>query len=286
MLETLVAYLTGCAMRLYALSGIKAAARGGGGPWFLLWELLPLLPLLGFLLAVAMASSPVSRLSKGYGFAYLAVAVIAGCAVVYAQRRRRTLARASSARIRAAHHGRVEIRGEARPLPGAMVARTPFGGEVALWYQITCNKRRGLSEPWYMDRSEASDIVFVVDDGSGHCIVIPDGLASNGAHERKSRAPLEERVERWIAPGDTVFVAGELKTVDSQQLPAALRAQLPKNEALRVLAAPADGRAFLIGNKTEHGEQLFYRAASKVNLVFLLLAAALGVLVLRYGQGG
>jgi hypothetical protein len=286
MLETLVAYLTGCGMRLYALAAIKSAARGGGVPWFLLWELLPLAPLLGFLLAVLLASGPATRLSKGYGFLYLAVALIAGCAVVYAQRRRRALAKAPGATIRSARQGHVEIRGEARPLPGAMSVRTPVGGEVALWYQFTCSKRRGLSEPWYTDRSETSDAAFLVDDGSGQCIVLPAGLASGGAHEWRSKGALEERMERWIAPGDRVFVSGELRVVRSQELPAALRAHLPKDEALRVLAAPADGRAFLIGNKIEHGEQLFYRAASKVNLVFLLLAAALGVLVLRYGQGG
>jgi hypothetical protein len=285
MRETLIAYLVGCGMRLYALAGIRAAARSGM-PWFLLWELLPLVPLLGFLAAVLLASGPASRLSKGYGFAYLAVALIAGCAVVYAQRRRRALAKAPAVTIRAAREGHVEIRGEARPLPGAMSLRTPAGGEVALWYRFTCRKRRGLSEPWYPDRTETSDVAFVVDDGSGHCVVLPAGLASSGAHEWRSRGALEERMERWIAPGDLVFVSGELRTVRSRELPAALRAQLPKEEAPRVLVAPADGRAFLIGNKTDHGEQLYYRAASKVNLVFLLLAAALGMLVLRYGQGG
>ena len=50
--------------------------------------------------------------------------------------------------------------------------------------------------------------------------------------------------------------------------------------------APRDARPFLISNRSGQGEQLFYRAASTVNLVFLLLALALGVTILRFGQSG
>ena len=84
-------------------------------------------------------------------------------------------------------------------------------------------------------------------------------------------------MERWIAPGDTVFVVGELRSLDRDQLPATLSERLPRGQTIRVLTAPRDGRPFLIGNRSERGEQLFYRAAGTVNLVFLLLALALGV---------
>ena len=286
MREILIAFLTGCGTRLYALTGIRSAARGGGTPWFLLWELLPIVPLLGFVSAVLMASDPASRISRGYGWLYLAVAAIAASAVVYAYHRRRTLAQAPGAKLKGAARGNVEIKGVARPLPRALALRAPLTGEVALWYRAERNRRRGLSEPWYVDRSEASDVPFMVDDGSGQCLVFPAGLASSGAHEWRSRSGLEERVERWIAPGDTVFAVGDLRSLERDQLPATLSERLPKGQTIRVLTAPRDGRPFLIGTRSERGEQLFYRAAGTVNLVFLLLALALGVLILRYGQGG
>jgi hypothetical protein len=286
MREILIAFLTGCGTRLYALTGIRSAARGGGTPWFLLWELLPMVPLLGFVSAVLMASDPTSGMSRGYGWLYLAVAAIAASAVVYAYHRRRALAQAPIARLKGTSHGNVEIKGVARPLPRALALRAPLTGEVALWYRTERNRRRGLSEPWYVDRSEASDVPFMVNDGSGQCLVFPSALASSGAHEWRSRSGLEERVERWIAPGDTVFVVGDLRSLERDQLPAALSERLPKGETIRVLTAPRDGRPFLIGNRSERGEQLFYRAAGTVNLVFLLLALAVGVLILRYGQGG
>jgi hypothetical protein len=286
MREILIAFLTGCGTRLYALIGIRSAARGGGTPWFLLWELLPMVPLLGFFSAVLMTSDPSSRMSRGYGWVYLAVAAIAASAVVYAYLRRRALAQAPIARLKGTSHGNVEIKGVARPLPRALALRAPLTGEVALWYRTERNRRRGLSEPWYVDRSEASDVPFMIDDGSGRCLVFPSGLASSGAHEWRSRSGLEERVERWVAPGDTVFVVGDLRSLQRDQLPSALSERLPKGETIRVLTAPRDGRPFLIGNRSERGEQLFYRAAGTVNLVFLLLALALGVLILQYGHGG
>ena len=286
MREILIAFLSGCGTRLLALTGLRSAARGGGTPWFLLWELLPMLPLLGFISVVLMASDPASRMSRGYGWLYLALAAIAASAVVYAYHRRRTLAQAPTARLKGTSHGNVEIKGAARPLPRALALRAPLTGEVALWYRAERNRRRGLSEPWYVDRSEASDVPFIVHDGSGQCLVFPSGLASSGAHEWRSRSGLEERVERWIAPGDTVFVVGELRSLDRDQLPATLAEHLPRGQTIRVLSAPRDGRPFLIGNRSERGEQLFYRAAGTVNLVFLLLALALGVAILRYGQGG
>jgi hypothetical protein len=286
MREILIAFLSGCGTRLYALTGIRSAARGGGTPWFLLWELLPIVPLLGFVSAVLMGSDPTSRVSRGYGWLYLAVAAIAASAVAYAYHRRRALALAPTARLKGTSRGNVEIKGVARPMPRALALRAPLTGEVALWYRTERNRRRGLSEPWYVDRSEASDVPFMVDDGSGQCLVFPSGLASSGAHEWRSRSGLEERVERWIAPGDTVFVAGDLRSLERDQLPATLSEHLPKGQTIRVLTAPRDGLPFLIGNRSERGEQLFYRAAGTVNLVFLLLALALGVLILRYGQGG
>ena len=86
--------------------------------------------------------------------------------------------------------------------------------------------------------------------------------------------------------GNAVFLAGDLRSLERDQLPATLSERLPKGQTIRVLTAPRDGRPFLIGNRSERGEQLFYRAAGTVNLVFLLLALALGVAILRYGQGG
>ncbi len=286
MREILIAFLTGCGTRLYALTGIRSAARAGGTPWFLLRELLPIVPLLGFVSAVVMASDPTSRMSRGYGWLYLALAAIAASAVAYAYHRRRVLAQAPTARLKGTSRGNVEIKGVARPMPRALALRAPLTAEVALWYRTERNRRRGLSEPWYVDRSEASDVPFMVDDGSGQCLVFPSGLASSGAHEWRSRSGLEERVERWIAPGDTVFVVGDLRSLERDQLPATLSERLPKGQTIRVLTAPRDGRPFLIGKRSERGEQLFYRAAGTVNLVFLLLALALGVLILRYGQGG
>jgi len=286
MREILIAFLTGCGTRLYALTGIRSATRGGGTPWFLLWELLPMLPLLGFVSAVLVASDPGAGMSRGFGWLYIAIAATAASAVVYASHRRRAIAQTPTARLKGSVHGNVEVKGVARPLPKALALRAPLTGEVALWYRTERNKRRGLSEPWYVDRSEAADVPFVIDDGSGQCLVFPAGLASSGAHEWRSRSGLEERVERWIAPGDTVFVVGELRSLRRDQLPAALSERLPQAETIRVLTAPRDGRPFLIGNRSEQGEQLFYRAAGTVNLVFLLLALALGVLILQYGQGG
>ena len=285
MRDSLIAYLTGLALRVYSLAGWRSAALANGRPWFLVRELLLLLPLVGFAVAIVFASAPPHLLHRGYGWAYLFVALIAVTAVTYAQYMRRALINAGIVRIGSASDGYVEIRGEARPLPRTMALRTPRSGEVALWYDYRQSKRRNLSDAWYTEQSDTSSTPFVIADGSGQCMVLPDGLAITGAHELRGASGFESHEERWIAPGDYVFAAGEFRTVQLRDLPLALRLRLPEAEAFQVLAAPANGRPFLIGNKVERGEQLFYRAASHVNLVFLLLALALGIMILRFGQG-
>jgi len=285
MRDTLVAYLNGCALRLYSLAGWRSAALANGRPWFLVRELLLLLPVLGFMAAMALTSDAPHRLNRGYGWAYLFVSLVAITAVGYAEYMRRVLIKSGIVRIGSASNGYVEIRGEARPLPRTMTLRTPRSNEVALWYRYRQNKRRNLSEAWYIDRNETSDAPFLIDDGSGQCIVLPDALAVTSAHELRTASGFESHEEQWIAPGDFIFAAGEFRTVELRDLPLALRLRLPEAAAFHVLAAPAGGGPFLIGNKVERGEQLFYRAASNVNLVFLLLALALGVMILRFGQG-
>src|SRR5262245_17302625 len=105
MREILIAFVTGCGTRLYALTGLRSATRGGGTPWFLVWELLPIVPLLGFIGAVVMASDPGSRMSRGFGWLYLGVAAVAAFAVAYAYHRRRTLAQSPAARLKGSVHG-------------------------------------------------------------------------------------------------------------------------------------------------------------------------------------
>src|SRR4029450_13685986 len=145
MREILIAFVTGWGTRLAALTGLRPSAPGGGTPWFRLWEVLPMWPLLGFISAVLMASDPASGMSRGYGWLYLSLAAIAASAVVYAHYRSRTLARAPNAKLKGTPPGNVEIKGVARPLPRALALRAPLTGEVALWYRAERNRRRGLS---------------------------------------------------------------------------------------------------------------------------------------------
>lgn len=121
---------------------------------------------------------------EGFWFILALLVLASGAAFYFIWRslhRARIIEDLPTARIRSAHQGYLELEGEGRLLDGAPIAG-PLTGTHCLWYRYRIEHRethrdsRGRrSSSWSTIQSGVSDGLFAIDDGTGRCIVDPDG---------------------------------------------------------------------------------------------------------------
>lgn len=83
-----------------------------------------------------------------------------------------------TARVRSAHQGYVELEGRGVPLDGTPIVG-PLTGRQCLWYRYRIEhqetRRDGRGSHWGTVRSGVSDGLFALDDGTGRCLIDPEG---------------------------------------------------------------------------------------------------------------
>jgi hypothetical protein len=111
----------------------------------------------------------------------LGVAIVAGgAAALRSFKRARLVEDTPTSRIRSAAQGYVEIAGNARLLPGSQ-NRAPLTQRPCVWWRYKVSKRtetgsgKARRSQWQTVASGTSSVPFVLDDGTGECIVQPDG---------------------------------------------------------------------------------------------------------------
>lgn len=88
-------------------------------------------------------------------------------------RRRRAIDDTPTSRIAAAAQGYVELQGVGKQLAGLPLL-SPLSGLPCLWYRYRI-ERRDSDNRWVHEDSGESDGSFILDDGSGECLVDPEG---------------------------------------------------------------------------------------------------------------
>jgi hypothetical protein len=111
-------------------------------------------------------------------FLALALAGVAGFAFWFtfkSWRKERTVEDTPVSRIRSAAQGYVEFMGHAVALPDSET-RGPLTGLPCAWWRFKIEGRGdGRSDRWSTVRSDTSVAHFMVDDGTGQCVVDPEG---------------------------------------------------------------------------------------------------------------
>jgi len=82
-----------------------------------------------------------------------------------------------TSRVRSAAQGYVELMGHGRSMPGAPVL-APLSRRPCTWYRYSVERRsrdRKNRNRWSVVSRGSSEALFLLDDGSGPCIVDPDG---------------------------------------------------------------------------------------------------------------
>ena len=145
-------------------------------------------------------------------------------------RRARFIEDTPTARIRSAPQGRVELSGRAQALPGPPVV-APLTGRSCLWYRYRIEREhqegRGGHRRWTTVRSGASDDLFGLDDGTGLCVVDPEGAEVvpgekdvwYGDHEWPAAGP-RPRQSRWWGR----FGSGDYRYTEERLVPGPLYA--------------------------------------------------------------
>ncbi len=144
-----------------------------------------------------------------------------------------------TARIRSAHQGYVELEGIGQPIEGAPII-APLSKVTCIWYHYKIEKKEHYHykgtffQRWKKISEGSSDSSFYLVDGTGQCVVDPDGseitmsdkLVWYGCTAWPMAAPLVgtgsvgsilnenyRYTERFILPGQPLYAVGEFKTV-------------------------------------------------------------------------
>jgi hypothetical protein len=165
----------------------------------------------------------------------LAVAAIGAVQFFRLQRRRRLMEDMPTARIRSAAQGYVELIGQA--LPPDVPLHAPLTGALCAWYRFRVERRKGEggNSGWEVEQQGVSDAQFWLDDGSGRCIVDPDGAEVRARDKRTWVGATPQFVpespgavlwsgdadhrytEELILPGDKLYALGQFESLDPLQ---------------------------------------------------------------------
>ncbi|MFN4005376.1 MAG: GIDE domain-containing protein [Hylemonella sp.] len=138
------------------------------------------------------------------------VAALALLAWVMAWWRRHAIEGTPTSRIATAAQGLVELRGVGRPLD-INPLHSPVSGMLCLWYQYQV-ERRTSDNKWETVEQDRSHTSFVLDDGSGTCLVDPEGAEVVTRHCKRWSQGDYRYVEWTLRPDDRLYVLGQFLT--------------------------------------------------------------------------
>lgn len=151
------------------------------------------------------------------------------------QRRRRLMEDLPTARIRSAPQGYVELQGRAQADETTVLSQ--LTGTRCAWHRWRVERRgtEGRSQQWELEEQGSSDTQFSIDDGSGSCLVDPEGAEFRVVNRRTWVGPYgvtpptpgapvmfagdadHRYTEELIVPGETVHAIGAFASLDPLQ---------------------------------------------------------------------
>lgn len=193
-------------------------------------------------------------------------------AFVRAFHRARLIEDIPTSKIRSAAQGYVELQGFGKLLDGPPII-APLTGRTCTWFDFSVEKREvvqtknGSQTRWRKIRSGTSDALFILEDGTGRCLVDPEGAtvipdeadtwyghtpwpsADLGGHDRLFATGDYRYRERRLMPEESLYALGEFRTVGTDYQPplaedvaAILRAWKTDPATMRSFDTNADGQ--------------------------------------------
>ncbi len=131
-------------------------------------------------------------------------------------RRARAIDDTPTSRVASAAQGYVELIGAGKPLAGAPLL-SPVNQLPCLWYRYTI-ERKDSDNKWVQESKGESDASFILDDGTGECVVDPDG-AEMLVTKRDRWIRDDRRYTQWLLlEHQNIYVLGQFSTIGSVAL--------------------------------------------------------------------
>lgn len=131
-------------------------------------------------------------------------------------RRARVVADTPTSKVASAAQGYVELIGSGKPLAGAPLM-SPHSHLPCLWYRYTV-ERKDSDNKWVQEDKGESDASFILDDGSGECVIDPEG-AEMLMTKKDSWIQGDRRYTEWLLiERQRVYALGQFATRGSVDL--------------------------------------------------------------------
>jgi hypothetical protein len=172
---------------------------------------------------VSAAYLAVGLICIAYGFShqlpYLRMAGIAVLSVggmiawIGALKRYRFIADTPTAMLRSAAQGYVELTGTCRATPDAELQQ--YGkAPPCLWYLATIiEQNRSFGKARTRTRFERSQDTFLIEDGTGECVIDPEHAEVLSAHRTSWREGSTYYKVSYLLAGDRIYAIGDMRTL-------------------------------------------------------------------------
>ena len=160
-------------------------------------------------------------------------------------------------RIETAAQGIVRLEGRAKAFPGKPLI-SPLSKQESCWYSYEYYERDRQGNRTVSD-SETSIWSFMMEDGSGECVVDPSGARLIPAREERWSELDRQFVERSIRPGDPLFVIGQYATSSTAVMERDVEFQVGQRVAEWKKDMPALIRRFDLNADGQFSEQEWER---------------------------
>ncbi len=143
------------------------------------------------------------------------IAAISLFAWVSTWRRARAFDDTPTSKVASAAQGYTELLGRGKPLAGSPLLAA-LSHLPCLWYRYRIEHRR--DNKWEHEGSGESDASFILDDGSGQCVVDPEGAEVVPAR-RDQWTQGDRRFTEWLLlENEPLYALGQFQTLGSQDL--------------------------------------------------------------------
>lgn len=152
--------------------------------------------------------------AKGIVFALSVIAVMAFVAWMLSLRRLLAISGTATSRIASAAQGYVEIVGRGRNTP-EFLTLSRLTHLPCLWYRFVVEERKSNNKWQEVSRGRSTES-FLVDDGSGICVVDPEH-AEVIPRKKDVWTQNDHRYTEWlILPGETIYALGQFSTLGGE----------------------------------------------------------------------
>ncbi len=144
------------------------------------------------------------------------MAVISLFAWYSALHRHRLIVGTPTSRIASAAQGYVELLGDAQPMGAPIMGK--YSNLPCLWYRYKVERRNQKNE-WHTESTGESSAPFLMHDGSGQCVIDPQGAEIITRHKDTWQVADHRYTEWKLLERDELYALGEFKTVGGSNNP-------------------------------------------------------------------